>query len=166
MRKQTIKKGWLLGLLVGLVMLVGASPALAGYMLLGDFCLTNPIIHEGTTYNYAFPGQSFTIPGIELTETKHEFDEDGDYNWDDWAGKFEYIVLKQGNCGENGFTELYKFVADPNVNDFNASHICFEDGTKVSHISGYNQVPIPAAFWLLGSGLGALLVARRRRKQV
>ena len=169
MKKQTTKKGWLLGLLVGLVMLVGASPALAGYMFLGDFCdIDNP-----PPIMFVLDGQTLTIPGQFLTEIKHEFDEDSVYDWDDWDGKFQYVLLKQGNCGSGGYVQLFEFVAGFNPEDeegydgptFDSTHVAFSDGDKVSHISGYNQVPIPGAVWLLGSGLSALLFTRRRNKK-
>jgi hypothetical protein len=37
------------------------------------------------------------------------------------------------------------------------------NATEISHVAGYNTVPIPGAAWLLGSGMVGLLALRRRR---
>ena len=173
MKKQTIKRGWLLGLLIGLVMMVGASPAIAGYIFVGDFYnagfagyTANGINNQQTwSSNVAPPlyqytqSQDFYVDSVMQTGDKDENPSDG---WGVWNGLYEYVIIKQGSYG-SGFADLYKYSATGT--DLVNLDKYYSDGEfKISHISGYNAIPIPGAVWLLGSGLGALLVARRRRK--
>lgn len=174
MKQETTKRGWLLGLLVGLVMLIGASPAMAGYIHVGDFLNSWTVTpHPGfgtltdapNTFNYT-GNNKFYVNGTQLTGTDYT----GNYgDWSSSSQMFQYIIIKQAQYGANPNSDpvcnLYKYSATgndlPNLSSY------FRDGSfKISHVTGYNPVPIPGAVWLLGSGLSALLVARRRRRQI
>ena len=173
MKKEMTKRGWLLGLLVGLVMMVGAVPAMAGYIFVGDFYNSafaletdknDPISVDNkktwssiaTTPLYLYQynqKQDFYVAGVQQTEAIK--DEDGSDGWGVVDGMYQYVIVKSGQ-----YIDLYKYSAGGPTIDLVTAY----PGDSISHISGYNAVPIPGAVWLLGSGLGALLVARRRRK--
>ncbi len=212
MKKKTTNRSWLLGLLVGLVMLVGAGPALASYYFVGNLC-SGEFTYNSITYSYTQSQNLNTTPAYVNEFEKFEQAKDGegnefDYteggslwnaNWeathstaasftttDKWSGTWDsgttdivaYIV-KGGSCGEykNGYVALYVWTEDGNGNmnsgTFNVSGLDLGNDRKgnpitpaaISHVTLYNQVPIPGAIWLLGSGLGAFFVARRRKKQ-
>ena len=171
MEKKMTKSGWLMGLLVGLVMMIGASPTIAGYIFVGDFYNTSfateldatdpdamdnkktlTSINKTPLYQYT-QMQVFYVDKILQNEVIK--DENGADGWGVVDGMYQYVIVKSGQ-----YIDLYKFSASGAPIDLAAY------GDSISHISGYNAVPIPGAVWLLGSGLGTLLISRRRRKKV
>jgi hypothetical protein len=207
MKKQTAKKRWLLGLLVGLVMLVGVSPAMAGYILVGNL-FTDPcgssITYNSQTFTYTStnvlkidgsPATSYDkFEQIDKQYENNEGESDWNNNWfgtkdtgstftttskfsGTWDSNGEdimFFVVKAGSCPD-GYAALYAWDGTGSM----TSHT-FDLSTDLTWLSDYastigatkaishielNQVPIPGTIWLLGSGLSALMVARRRKKQ-
>ncbi len=195
MKKQTAKKGWILGLLVGWVMLVGVSPAMAGYFKIADLsdndnklAKVQAVIdhYESTANPNLLAGLCTTL----VSSVKIEFTDDAG-NVIIGSANFPYtadgITLTNGNfntddeilSGEWSSTFAVSFFS---VKAGSGYELLAWDGigsnmegswlsTKgTSHMSFFAtecpNVPIPGAVWLLGSGLCTLLLARRRRKQV
>lgn len=180
------KKGWLLGLLVSLAMLAGATPTIAGtYQFIVDLCN-----HSTITYN----SNQLQVNGTDVDE-HFRFDppNTGVYGstnqftytkYDDWSGKWtsdqniNFFIVKGGSCvSGKGYVALFAWISgDKQEGSFDVSGIMGykADGTpnaaKVSHIDIHTGrtppvVPVPGAVWLLGSGLTALIFVKRRKKQ-
>ena len=66
-----------------------------------------------------------------------------------WGGPTQYGFLF------DGYTNNFKW--DYVINDRNG------ELSQMSHVDGYSAVPVPAAVWLLGSGVLGLVAIRRRR---
>jgi hypothetical protein len=81
---------------------------------------------------------------------------------------FTFTALQTGN-----FTDMANFYFTPEINltelvNINGEVWVAEDGelliTKVGSTSVLSAVPVPAAVWLLGSGLIGLIGIRRRQR--
>ena len=99
--------------------------------------------------------------------------ESGTFNADDemltgeWSSTFtvNFFTVKAGD----GY-ELWAWDGLPTGMEGNwTTGTTFLEGHGTSHLSFFttdcSEVPIPGALWLLGSGLGALMVGRRRKRK-
>ncbi|HDS15268.1 MAG TPA: hypothetical protein ENN66_01330 [Proteobacteria bacterium] len=184
MKRNVYGKHGLAALLLSLVLLLGAVPALAGtYSFVGDLCgfsESSPLSYNGTEFYYT-ANQQLYINGVYAGEyEKFERDEDND-PWSPTEGTgsnltttglsgswttdadIMYFIVKGGSCtSPNGYVELYAWESgDMRSGDFSV----ISGSAGVSHVSLYNAVPIPGALWLLGSGIGALVIGRRRTRR-
>lgn len=177
------KRSWLVGLLVGLVLLMGASPVLAGYMKLGVISGNDSLdVVKQQALDCGF------LCTFSETYTKYEFDDSGNFSLTEGPGTVTFSNLD--SVTEDGKTEVkggdwqssfaVAFFAVKAGNNFqlwawdgtipNDSGIwstSFLDNKGTSHISFYtaecSNVPIPGAVWLLGSGLLGLIGVRRKK---
>ena len=196
MKKQATKKGWLLGLLVGLVMIIGATPAMAGsYSLVADIGIcgntiddvyyydkSNNFFIDGIPVEYYDKFEDSTFVSLEATGSTYTSTGSLSGSWDSNGENIQFFIVKGGNCANGkGYIALYGWdSSDKTSGSFDLSGLNLGTDKKgrqiipadVSHIDLYavagggggSSVPIPGAVWLLGSGLSALLIARRRRK--
>ncbi len=184
MEKKMTKSGWLVGLLVGLVMMAGAAPVMAGtYNFVADLCgnlITDQYYYDGSN-NFYINGSfvdeydRFEESGFTSEEgTGSTYSSTGPWSgsWDSNGEDIQFFIVKGGNCGDNGYIALYEWASGDktsgsfNLKTDNLDYAAISNLAGVSHADLYStsSVPIPGAIWLLGSGLSALLVARRRRK--
>jgi hypothetical protein len=96
----------------------------------------------------------------DLGEIKfyEEWDTTGTSGSLDFSNPVQIIVAKWGQ-GQSD-QDSWAFLLDGYTTHFDWN-LSVQNG--MSHVDGYNAVPIPAAVWLLGSGVLGLVAVRRRR---
>lgn len=116
-------------------------------------------VHEFMNDTSDLPGTTVEARATYVHEVVHDFLAD----------------LLNGPTETNSFTEAEAAPAAPDVaeiitgqamNENMANELCGDNGTPGGDNETPNQVPIPGAAWLLGSGLlGMTAVARRKSQQ-
>ena len=93
--------------------------------------------------------------------------DDGEPNSGQWSytgpGVVDYLVIKAGPMYA---VYLYTDVNTSNMRNMGLWDNTDVDGKGLSHITAYTNntvIPLPAAFWLMGSSLLGLGLARRRK---
>lgn len=101
----------------------------------------------------------------DLGEIKfyQEFDTTGNDGHLDFRSPVQIIVAKWGgnpnDQGEIDPITSWAFLLEGHTTHFDWEGLPY----GMSHVRGYNAVPVPAAVWLLGSGVLGLVAMRRRR---
>jgi hypothetical protein len=118
---------------------------------------------------YKLGGQNdLYIDGNQQTLSKKYEPSDGGWDTFENSVNYKYIVVKGGSDNSpNGYADLWEFGSGSGY-DIVKNLIIDKDNTSgtagVSHVIGFNPVPIPGTVWLLGAGMLGLIVSRRKNK--
>ncbi len=152
MKKKMTKKGWLLGVLVGLLMLVGVSPATAaGCITIGARNGYDNSDNNTLRTQFKSTGMGCLRAGASSLTS---------------SGKSGVDVTVSANCAaNNGKKAAHKLLNGGGWTSMigGGKHQPAKKPPYMGHCCAHcSPVPIPAALWLFSSGLGLLFILTKK----
>ncbi|MCK5679666.1 VPLPA-CTERM sorting domain-containing protein, partial [bacterium] len=133
----------------------------------GKLYADNSLVSWESELHFSNTPTPWTENGASFT-----FDSGSDLSGE-WTSNYDvtFFIVKGSNCGTaGGYAALFAWSSgDKQKSSFDLDDYLEANASAISNIRLYSTdgstAPIPSAVWLLGSGLSALMVARRRRKK-
>ena len=152
----------------------GGSQAIDLYAVVTDDAVMDPLFLQGFAVDLRYDSNLMNVTAASVDTLQWPFGANADFATDG------SVVLKGGAlnappgmpallasitfmCEAPGTSDLWVLDPDPSFDDFGLSNGAILDDQLTGQVIGsVNQVPIPGAVWLLGSGILGLIGLRRK----